>query len=161
MICKLGTDFDKTREEDYINLTKLLNDELLKYGKNLDIKRLSDQEIISKLKDQIRFTFSELLQSALARSNQICCSELDLIDRLNNYQTDSISEKNFLSLLPKFNAMYKDRLANNNLTDYSEIKKKAIEKINTGETTFDWNAGRRGIDLKNVKYILWWHNQFG
>ena len=154
LICKSGTDFDKTREDDYINLTNLLNEELLKYGKNLNIKRLSDQEIISKLKDQIRFTFSELLQSALARLNQICCSEMDLIERLNNYQTDSIPEKNFLSLLPKFNSMYKDRLANNNLTDYSEIKKKAIEKINGGETIFDWNAGRRGIDLKNVKYIF-------
>ena len=50
--------------------------------------------------------------------------------------------------------MYKDRLVNNDLTDYSEIKKRAIEKILKGKTSFSWDAGRQGIDLKKVKYVF-------
>ena len=153
-ICNLGTNFDETRDVDYLKLTNLINDELLKVGKKLEIKRLSDQEILSRLRTQIRLAFVELLKSAISRSGQIYCSDQELIDRFDNFQTGSTKEKTFLSLLPKFNAMYKDRLVNNNLTDYSEIKKRAIEKILKGKTSFSWDAGRQGIDLKKVKYVF-------
>ena len=77
-----------------------------------------------------------------------------MIDQINKYQPVSIEEELFLNLIPKFVSMYKDRMFNNNLIDYSEIKKIAIQKIQEGSTSFDWDRGRQGIDLKQLNYIF-------
>ena len=44
---------------------------------------MSDEEIILKLREKIRLTFVELVQSAITRTGQLNCSDTDLIDQIN------------------------------------------------------------------------------
>ena len=153
-ICCDEKSFDESRDIDYQFLTQKIISAALKKNKNYEINRLSDEEIILRLREKIRLTFVELVQSAITRTGQLNCSEPDLIDQINKYQPVSIEEELFLNLIPKFVSMYKDRMFNNNLIDYSEIKKIAIQKIQEGSTSFDWDRGRQGIDLKQLNYIF-------
>ena len=56
---------------------------------------MSDEEIILRLREKIRLTFVELVQSAIMRIGQLNCSEPDLIDQINKYQPVSIEEELF------------------------------------------------------------------
>ena len=120
----------------------------------INFKRLTDEEIIFKLRSKIQLTFTDLLNSAISRASKLNVSDEDLIQRLNQYDTNDENERTFLDLIPRFISMYKNRLRNNNLTDYDEIKKNAIRKILNGETTLDWDSGKNGVDLRKIQYIF-------
>jgi len=154
IICKHGISFDNAREEDYRLLSELISSRTQSLHTTLILKRLSDHEILLKLRDRIQLEFVGLLQSALVRAGQMNCTDSDLVYQLAKHNSVTQEERDFLNLLPKFLAMYRDRLYNNNLTDYSLIKKKAISLIDAGKTTLDWKQGTNGIDLKSVRFIF-------
>ncbi len=153
-ICKSETNFVDSRDDDYQALCNLLTESTKHTNSTIQPKRLTDEEIIAKLRDRIRLTFVELLQSAITRAGQMNCSDIDLIEQIAQYKASSDEERSFLDLLSKFIVMYRDRLANNNLTDYNEIKKEAIGKIVDGMTELDWDRGSNGINLRSVKHIF-------
>jgi len=150
-ICRYGASYDESRERDYKALSDLL---IQQTGSRLQPRRLSDEEIIARLRDRIELTFVQLLQSALARAGQMTCSESDFIDLLSQYSASTEEERAFLDLLPTFYAMYLDRLSNNNLTDFNLIKKAAIDKILAGQTVLDWDQGANGVDLRSIRYVF-------
>ena len=153
-ICRDGSDFDQDRDGDYEKLVNLLVRQSSHLQKPLEPQRLSDKEIIAKLQDRIRLSFTDLLQSAVTRATQMNCSDAELMNQIDAYEACSETERAFLNLLPKFLAMYKDRLRNSNQTDFNEIKRMAIKAINSGITAFDWDHGRNGIELKCIKYCF-------
>lgn len=148
------SDYDSCREADYQRLAALLSTRTAHLPNQIQPQRLSDQEILSRLWNDIQLDFCELVKSAIVRSGQMMWSDSTLMDQIAQYQASSQEERSFLDILPTFLMMYKDRLANNNLVDFSCIKKMAIDQIVSGKTVLDWDQGRNGIDLKDLKYIF-------
>ena len=153
-ICKTNSNFDDSREADYKNLIDILQKNINTPEREIKFKKLTDDEIILKIRSKLEFRFTQLLLSAITRASQLNISNEDLIQRINEYDTEDENERTFLNLIPKFISMYKNRLKNDNLTDYDEIKKNAIIKIKNGKTIFDWDSGKNGIDLRKIKYIF-------
>jgi DNA helicase-4 len=153
-ICKHGSSFDNSRDEDYQALSNLLSDRTVHLENSIQPERLSDYDVLAKLRNRIRLTFAELLQSAIARVGQMNSSDVDFMAEISRYQATSEEERNFLDLLPSFVSMYRDHLLSNNLTDFNQIKKEAIGLLSTGSTVLSWDQGTNGIDLKSVKYVF-------
>jgi DNA helicase-4 len=156
VICQEGLNFDDSREQDYRFLFNLLTERTKHLHKRIQPRRLSNEEIVSRLRERVKLEFVDLLQNAISRAGQIDCSDEELIRRLSIYQPVTSEEEAFLSLMPRFLMMYKDQLANHApaLTDFSQVKKAAISAIHAGKTEFDWNRGQDTINLKFVKYIF-------
>jgi DNA helicase-4 len=152
-ICKRGCTFDDGRENDYQALSKLLFERTTHLQNQIQPQRLSDEEILVKLRDRITLRFSELLQSAITRAGQMNCSEAELMEKISRYEA-SKEEKNFLDLVPKFLTMYHDHLGQNRQTDFNEIKKKAIKSIYKGITALAWDAGKNCINLQELRFVF-------
>lgn len=153
-ICRQDVSYDSSREHDYHYLTDLLSQRTHHLHHPIQITRLTDEEVLAKLRDHCQLMFVKLLQSAIARAGEMNLSEDQLLSRLTQFQAATSEERAFLNMLPRFIAMYQDRLANNNLTDFSTIKKMAIAMIESGRTVFDYSRGTVGIDLKLLRLIF-------
>jgi len=149
-----GSDFDASRENDYQKLSELLSERTAHLSNSIKPQRLSDQEILSRLRDRINIDFVDLVQSAITRAGQMMCSDHTLMEEVAQFSASSQEERNFLDLLPLFLAMYNDRLTNNNLIDFNKIKKRAVDLMTAGKTVLDWDQGRNGIDLRETKFVF-------
>lgn len=149
-----GSDFDSTRESDYQKLCQLLSERTAHLPIPISPERLSDSEILSRLRDRINIDFVDLTQSALARAGQMMCSDATLMEQIAQFEANSQEERSFLDILPTFLAMYDDRMTNMNLIDFNMIKKKAVESILSGKTLLDWDQGKNGIDLRGIKFLF-------
>jgi DNA helicase-4 len=149
-----GSDFDASRESDYQKLSELLAERTSHLSNTLNPQRLSNQEILLRLRDRINLDFVDLVLSAIVRAGQMMCSDSTLVEQIARFPASSPEERKFLDILPSFLAMYNDRLVNNNFIDFSKIKKTAVDQINSGKTVLDWAQGRNGIDLKAIKFVF-------
>ena len=149
-----GTDFLEGREADYLMLSNKLSNFCELNNIVLEIKRLSDEEIIEKIKRNLELTFEDLVEQAVNRLNKISNDDEEIKDFIFNYTPITEEEKDFIDLLPVIFEKYKNYLREQELTNFSEIMWKCISKIDSGQTTFDTDKGRIKVDLKKIKYLF-------
>ena len=149
-----GADFMEGREEDYFMLTKKLKNICEENNLNLKIKRLSDEEIIEKIRRKIELAFEELVEQSVNRLNTISNDLNEIDDFIFNYEPITDEEKDFIDLLPSIYKKYKHYLKEQKMTNFSEIMWNCISKIESGETNFETEKGNIKVNFKKLKFLF-------
>jgi len=153
-ICQAGSEHTASRLDDYAYLRSLLSNATSHLNEPLVPTLLPDEDILRFLLDTIKLQFVELVQNAIARIGQMTLTDVELMHLLASYEPSNDDEAVFLELLPTFEAMYRDRLMQENYTDYSQIKKRALQLILDGKTNLVYDQGRKSLDLATLQFVF-------
>jgi len=154
-LCGLSPDFLQGREEDYLAIKVLIEEALAEQGcGDNQLRRLSDEELLDKLKKRIRFEFEKLLTTSLTRLGQCCRSNADVISMVNSYQTSDVAERHFVDLLPAIDQAYRDILTQNHAIDFSQLKWQCIDQLEQGTVSFTVEKGSVRVYPDRILYIF-------
>ena len=151
----LSPNFLQGREEDYAAITGLIKQALIEQGcGDIELRKLSDEELLAKLKKRISMEVEKLFSTSLARLGQRCRSNADVISLVNSYKTSDEAERYFINLLPAIDQTYRDLLLANNATDFAELKWNCIDLIEQGISSFAVEKGTVQVYPARLRYIF-------
>ena len=151
----LSPNFLQGREEDYAAIAELIKQALIEQGcGNIELCKLSDEELLAKLKNRISMEVEKLFSTSLARLGQRCRSNADVISLVNRYKTSDEAERQFINLLPIIDQTYRDLLSANHATDYAKLKWDCINLIEQGISSFAVEKGTIQVYPARLRYIF-------
>jgi DNA helicase IV len=151
----LSPNFLEGREEDYAAIAGLIKQALIEQGcGDIELCKLSDEELLAKLKKRISMEVEKLFSTSLARLGQRCRSNADVISLVNSYKTSDEAERQFINLLPIIDQTYRDLLSANHATDYAKLKWDCIDLIEQGISSFAVEKGTIQVYPARLRYIF-------
>ena len=151
----LSPDFVQGREQDYATLQTRIKEALLEQGcGDIELLRLTDEEILEKLKKRIRFEFEKLLTTVLTRLGQCCQTNADVMSLVSSFQASNEAEQQFIQLLPIIDQAYRDLLQSNHATDFAQLKWDCIRLLKQGQQSFAVERGTVRVFPERLRYIF-------
>ncbi|WP_257292049.1 UvrD-helicase domain-containing protein [Endozoicomonas sp. ONNA1] len=115
--------------------------------------RLTEQEIWSRIKHRAVDRFSRAMTSFVQRCRKMSLSPKELLNRIIKHTATNEIERQFIELGHKFYETYLEQLTEQGEEDFDGLLQRAIQQIQSGNTTFLRKAHGSG-DLKLLRYIL-------
>ena len=151
----LSPDFLDGREDDYRAITELIKQALNENGcVDIELRRLTDEELLDKLKKRIELEFEKLLSTSLTRLGQRCRTNADVVALVSRYQTQEAAERQFVDLLPVIDQVYRDLLAANHATDFAQLKWDCIDLLDQGISSFTVEKGTVRVYPDRLRYVF-------
>jgi len=150
----LAPDFLSGREEDYAFISELIQQVCLEQGSKFEFRRLSDEELLDKLKKRIELEFEKLLSTSLTRLGQRCRSNSDVVTFVNEYETSDEDERQFINLLPVIDQAYRDLLVSCRSIDFAQLKWECIVLLQKGIGSFAVERGTVRVHPNQLRYIF-------
>ena len=151
-----SSDFLEGLEVDYSYIADLITRSCLEQGMNIVIRRLSDEEILDKLKRRIKTVFGRLVSSSIARLGQRCRTNADVVSLVNAFHVSDDAERQFVNLLPIIDQAYRDMLISTPppSTDFSQLKWECIDQLSKGVASFSVDKDTRRVFPNQLSYIF-------
>jgi DNA helicase IV len=151
----LSPDFLNGREDDYRAITELIKQALNENGcADIELRRLSDEELLDKLKKRIELEFEKLLNTSLTRLGQRCRTNADVVALVSRYQTQEAAERQFVDLLPVIDQAYRDLLSGNHATDFAQLKWACIDLLDHGISSFTVEKRTVRVYPDRLRYVF-------
>ena len=151
----LSPDFVQGCEQDYAILHARLKEALLKQGcGDIEMPRLTDEELLEKLKKRIRLEFEKLLTTVLTRLGQRCKTNADVMSLVSGFQASNEAEQQFIQLLPIIDQAYRDLLKRNHATDFAQLKWDCIKLLKQGQQSFAVEKGTVRVFPERLRYVF-------
>jgi DNA helicase-4 len=151
----LSPDFVDGREQDYATLQTRIKEALLEQGcGDIELPRLTDEEILEKLKKRIRLEFEKLLSTVLTRLGQRCQSNADVMSLVSGFKASNEAEHQFIQLLPIIDEAYRELLKRNHATDFAQLKWDCIKLLKQGHQSFEVERGKVRVFPERLRYIF-------
>jgi len=151
----LSPDFLQGREADYQMINDIIKDTLAENGcVDIELRRLSDDELLDKLKKRIELEFEKLIITALTRLGQRCRTNADVVTLVSRYETQEAAERQFVDLLPVIDHAYRDLLSSNHATDFAQLKWACIDQLSQGISSFTVEKGTVRVFPEKIRYIF-------
>jgi DNA helicase-4 len=151
----LSPDFLDGREDDYRAITELIRQALNENGcVDIELRRLSDEELLDKLKKRIELEFEKLVSTSLTRLGQRCRTNVDVVALVSRYQTQVAAERQFVDLLPVIDQAYRDLLSANHATDFAQLKWDCIDLLDQGINSFTVEKRTVRVYPDRLRYVF-------
>jgi DNA helicase IV len=128
----------------------LLKQKLESYG--IVCNRLSEEEIWEGIKHRAIDRFTKTMKGFIGRCRKKCLTVEMLAQLVDEYQSQSHVERQFLVLAQIFYQVYLERLQVNGEEDFDGLMQRSAQKVEAGTTTFGNKSG--GGDLRDLRYIM-------
>ena len=151
----LSPDFVQGREQDYATLQTRIKEALLEQGcGDIELPRLTDEEILEKLKKRIRLEFEKLLSTVLTRLGQRCQTNADVMSLVSGFKASNEAEHQFIQLLPIIDEAYRELLKRNHATDFAQLKWDCIKLLKQCTQSFAVEKGAVRVFPERLRYIF-------
>ncbi len=135
--------------------TKILENELLARGINLNPKKFTRKSLKTRLTDLKFFDDLEYIIKIIIRFIELFKQHNFTIDKINKFEGKGAREKFLLFLISKFYEKYQYHLDNNDLVDFSDMIIKSIDEIKKLENLdYDYILVDEYQDISKIRYEL-------
>jgi len=117
-------------------------------------RKLSDDEIWSRVSKRAITHFDELSKSFVAQARKAQLSGDGLTELISRYQTDSDVEEKFLTIQKSIYSTYLSELEKNHVDDFDGLMQKSIGLVNIGSTIFSRMKETQVGDLSDLRFIM-------
>ena len=120
--------------------------------KGFPCKRLSEDEIWSRVKVRAIDEFTKAAKDFIGRCRKSCLTPRDLNNLISDYSAPSDLEKLFLGIASNLYSSYLKRLNMEGEEDFDGLMQRAVEALSAGTTVFQ-RKSERG-DIGKLRYVF-------
>ncbi len=118
----------------------------------IDCKRLSEEEIWQRIKDNTINRFTKVVVQFIQRCRKLSLTPAELVKKIDSHECISDVEQRFLKTANKFYQSYLEHLEATGKDDFDGLMQKAAEVVASGQTVFRRKSGTG--DLKRIRYVM-------